>query len=90
MDHNELIELLDETFKAVAEQLESDAQRWGNTWKKRPREGQEERTFARFRDYLDQYRNAGVPIPWLKIIGEAHICLVRELHPELAVGQPKE
>jgi hypothetical protein len=27
-------------------------------------------------------KNAGVPIPWLKIIGEAHIAMVREDHPE--------
>lgn len=32
-------------------------------------------------DYL-QFRNAEVPAPWAKIIGLAHIALVREGHPE--------
>ena len=73
-----LIDYLPETVEALTKQLEADQARWGDTWKQRTREGQEERIFARFQDYIDQYRNAGTPIPWLKIIGEAHIALVRE------------
>jgi len=79
---SELVDYLPETIEALTEQLEADQARWGDTWKTRPREGQEERVFARFADYLDQYRNAGTPIPWLKVMGEAHICLVREEHPD--------
>ena len=75
---SELVDYLPETIEALTRQLEEDQARWGDTWKMRPRDGQEERVFARFKDYFDQYRNAGTPIPWLKIMGEAHICLVRD------------
>jgi hypothetical protein len=34
--------------------------------------------YARFNDYYDQWKNAGTPIPWLKIVGEAFIAWVRE------------
>lgn len=82
-----LIDYLHETVDAVHEQLTKDHQRWGDTWKQRPRDGQEDRAFARFADYYDQYKNAGIPIPWVKIIGEAHIAMVRENHPEELVGK---
>lgn len=62
----------------MEEQIESDQKRWGDTWKQRPREGQEERVYARLRDYFDQFKNAGTPIPWLKIIGECNIAIARE------------
>ena len=76
-----LLDYLPEIFALSTEQAKSDQTRWGDTWKQRPREGQEERVMARITDYFDQYRNAGTPIPWLKVIGEAIICLVREKHP---------
>lgn len=78
-----LIDLLDEFVEDLKAQLESDQQRWGDTWKHRPREGQEERIMQDIENYFDQYRHANVPIPWLKIAGLAHIALVRENHPEL-------
>ena len=64
-------------------QQDSDELRWGDTWLHRTREGQEERVFERYRDYLDQFRYAGKPIPWMKVVGEAYIAWVRENHPEL-------
>ena len=76
-----LLDYLPEIVSAITEQLKSDQSRWGDTWKARLRDGQEERVMARITDYFDQYRNAGTPIPWLKIIGESIICLVREAHP---------
>lgn len=82
MSEKSLLDFLDETIGKVKAQLEQDNLRWGNTWKKRPREGQEDRVFARFKDYYDQFKNAGTPIPWTKVIGEAHIAMVREDHPE--------
>ena len=81
-----LLDFLPETIKKLESQLLKDQERWGDTWKRRTREGQEDRAFARFNDYYDQYKNAGVPIPWLKIIGEAHIAMVREDHPEEGSG----
>lgn len=72
-----LLDFLPKFIEALKEQMESDQKRWGDTWKHRPVEGQEERAFARFRDYYDQFINAGIPIPWMKVVGEALICWVR-------------
>jgi hypothetical protein len=67
-----------QTMQDVESQLELDVLRWGNTWVDRPRKGQEDRIIGRFRDYFDQWEQAQVPVPWAKIIGLAHIALVRE------------
>lgn len=75
---DKLIEYLPDFCKALKKQLEDDEKRWGDTWKHRPREGQEERAFARYIDYLSQFNNAGIPIPWLKVAGEALIAWVRD------------
>ena len=75
---NKLQDYLPEFFEALKEQIESDDARWGDTWKKRSIEGQELRTKARFEDYFAQFENTGTPIPWLKIVGNALICWVRE------------
>lgn len=63
-------------------QLISDQARWGDTWKQRPREGQVGRIFAKFNDYKDQFDNAGVPIPWEKVVGEALIGWIRDKYPD--------
>jgi hypothetical protein len=76
-------DFIDEFTAALVEQLKSDEERWGNTWLARKPEGQEERTIAKFTDYFDQYRQTGKPLPWLKIVGIAMICWIREKHPEL-------
>ena len=78
-----LLDFIPEFVKAFEEQLKADDKRWGDTWLKRTVAGQEERTAKTYKDYFDQYFNGGVPIPWLKIIGNAYICWVREQHPEL-------
>lgn len=78
-----LVDFLDEFFEAFTQQIESDEKRWGTTWLNRPMEGQEERTFQRFQDYFDQFEHASQSIPWLKVVGEAFICWVRETHPEV-------
>jgi hypothetical protein len=75
---SKLIDFLPNFEEAFEVQIGNDEERWGDTWKHRGRDGQEERAFERYRDYLDQFRNAGVPIPWLKVAGEAMICWVRE------------
>ena len=90
MSAKTLVDFLPETMSALEAQLRADQERWGNTWKNRTRAGQEARAFARFLDYYDQWKNAGVPIPWLKIMGEAHISLVRENHPEELHTEPME
>lgn len=73
-----LWELLPEFTKALEEQLKQDEKKWGDTWQKRKKEGQEQRTKAVFDNYFDQYFNAGVPVPWLKIAGNALICWARD------------
>jgi hypothetical protein len=76
-------EFLPEIFESVKQQLESDYERWGDTWLTRTREGQEDRIFKTFNDYYDQYKNAGIPIPWTKVIGNVVIAMIRENHSEL-------
>jgi len=76
-------DFLPEFDRALKAQLEDDDKRWGNTWMERPREGQEERTISKYNDYFDQFLNAGKPIPWLRVIGNALICWIREQHPEI-------
>lgn len=78
----DLIAELQETFKDVAEKLVEDEKRYGDTWKERGLvfngQSQEERFFAKMLEYFIEYRENGTSIPWTKVIGEAHIALVRE------------
>lgn len=78
-----VINYLREFVCVLTTQLKEDDERWGDTWLKRTREGQELRTKARYDDYFDQFQNAGVSIPWLKVVGEALICWIRDNHPEV-------
>lgn len=66
-----------EISKNIQSQLENDFIKWGDTWKKRPIEGQLERTESRFRDYVDQHENGDQTFPWLKVMGGEIICLTR-------------
>ena len=56
---------------AFKEQLRLDYKRWGDTWQDRSRKGIEVRIFSRIQDYYDQWRYGNVPMPWLKIAGNA-------------------
>lgn len=83
-DVKKLWEYLPEFVEALTRQLQEDDKRWGDTWLKRTRKGQEARTRETFRDYFDQFEHAGIPVPWLKVIGGAFICWLRDTgHPEL-------
>jgi len=77
-----LIDELETTFDEVKEQLIRDEKRYGNTWKERglvfTGQSQEERFFQKISDYMYNFRELGVPINWLKVLGEAHIAWVRE------------
>jgi len=77
----DLISELDFTFIDVENQLIEDEERWGDTWKERGlvwnEQNQETRFFQKMQGYFDDF-NEGIPINWKKVIGEAHICLVRE------------
>lgn len=78
-----VVDYLEEAMEVLRAQLMEDHKRWGDTWLERGIVGQEKRTFERFRDYWDQYKNGGAPLPWMKIIGGALICWIREQHPEI-------
>ena len=77
-----LIDELDFTFVDVEAQLIEDEKRYGDTWKERGLiwndQTQEERFLIKMSDYFDDHIRNGKPMPWTKIIGEAHIALVRE------------
>lgn len=79
---------IDEFIQELRTQLEKDDRRWGNTWRKRGLKGQEKRTMERYRDYYDMFKNNKIPLPWLKIIGGAYICWLRERHPEVLLCDP--
>jgi hypothetical protein len=82
LKHTNLIDKLDLTYNDVKKQLESDELRYGDTWKERGLvfngQNQEQRWFSKMQDYYNDYIENGTPIPWTKVIGEAHICKVRE------------
>ena len=77
-----------EFSRALYEQLESDQERWGDEWKKRPREmkdgwnSQEVRIFQRIEEYYKAWFEGTEAMPWLKIAGLALIGWVREHYPE--------
>ena len=73
---------MNETFVELEEQLLLDQKKWGDTWKERglvyKGQTQEARWFEKMREYYNDYLENGTPIPWLKVMGEAHIANVRE------------
>lgn len=75
-------EFLNEFKSALHAQLIEDDKRWGDTWREREIGGQETRIFAHLADYYDQWKNAGMPIPWLKVAGLAFIAWIRETQGE--------
>jgi hypothetical protein len=77
-----LIDELDFTFIDVEQQLIADQKRHGDTWKEMGLvyndEDQETRWFNKMVQYFGDYVDNGIAIPWSKVIGEAHIALVRQ------------
>jgi hypothetical protein len=80
-------EFLGEFSEALEAQLRSDEERWGDAWLELTREGQEERIFTRLNEYLEDWRNTSgaMPVPWLKIAGNALIAWIREQHHEIVL-----
>jgi hypothetical protein len=85
MERNIVKLFLKETVPAIIDQLERDQRRWGDVWLKRTRKGQEWRIFKRYLAYFLGYFIFKRPISWLKVIGNAHIALARDNHPEVWV-----
>lgn len=77
-----LVSELKETMADVELQLHEDEGHWGDTWKHRGLVwngmAQEERFIQKMQDYIVDWRENGTPVNWDKVIGEAHICKVRE------------
>ena len=77
-----LLDELRETMEDVEIQLYEDEKRYGDTWKERGlvynEKNQETRWFDKMYDYYHDFIENGTPIPWDKVIGEAHIAKVRE------------
>jgi len=76
-------DFLPEFMDAFKVKLEADAVRWGDTWLKRTRKGQEERTVRSTNDRFDRYLHGGQPLDNLSIIGDCYINWIREQHPEM-------
>ena len=76
-------DFLDEFIMEFSMKLEDDDKRWGDTWLKRTRAGQEERMIKSTNDRFDKFLNGGQPLDTMSIIGDAYINWIRERHPEL-------
>jgi len=78
----ELPEYLDEFFGALKEQIISDNERWGDTWKERGLvwngRSQEDRFFGWAENRFIEYVRENKPFPWLKVAGESMIGYIRE------------
>ena len=78
-------------FKAFQKQIQSDDRRWADEqWKIRGWQGQEERVQRRINEYFEDYFVRGIPVPWLKIVGEAFIGWVRESFPDFLTRESME
>lgn len=74
---NTVAEYLPEFIEALKKQLDLFFQVSPHLFSSSPIEGQE-RTRATFNNYFDMFENAGTPVPWLKVAGNALICWIRE------------
>lgn len=79
----ELEDYFPEFIEALGKRLSEDKRRWGDTWKHRSFEGQDDRMYDDMMRYLDQYKHGKQEMPYLKIIGNAFIHWVREYEKEL-------
>ena len=77
-----LPEYLPEFFEALSQQIISDNERWGDTWKERGLvwngATQEDRLFDWVSQKLYEFDIEDKPFPWLKLAGEAMIGFIRE------------
>jgi len=79
----EPLDFLDEFVEEVKADLERGSKKWGDTWLKRPREGQVGRIRQYLNDHFDRFENAGTPVKWESVAGEALIGWIRDNHPEI-------
>jgi len=77
-------DFLDEFVALLKADLERGEKKWGDTWLRRPRKGQEGRIRQYMLDHFDRF-DAGTesPIKWESLAGECLIGWIRDTHPEL-------
>ena len=75
-------DFLPEFIDVLKAQLVEDEKRWGDTWLQRTHAGQDDRLAKSLRDYCDEFQYDDVPLPLLKIAGNALINWIRNTHPE--------
>lgn len=77
-----LVNELDFTFIEVEQQLIENKKHNGDAWKEREiihnGQTQEELFFQKIDEYRNSYIELGERVPWVKIISEAHVALVRQ------------
>jgi hypothetical protein len=76
-------DFLPEFLEALEADLNRGNEKWGDTWLKRNRQGQEARIKQWCLDQFDKFENVGTPIRWQSFAGEALIAWIRENHPEI-------
>jgi hypothetical protein len=81
------VQFVSEFCDALARQITSDQERHGDTWRRLPAAGQEDRIYARILSYLADYHHSGEPFPWLKVAGLALIAWIRENKEDWYLGQ---
>lgn len=72
--------------EALFRLIDSEEKRWGEVWRKEPKEGQEDRIYSRFEQYWVEFSREGMPIPWLRVAALAFVAWVRDNYPEAARG----
>lgn len=77
---DEFVDYLRGDFTA---KLEYDKQRWGDTWLKRTRKGQEDRLVKSLQDRIDKFVNGNQPLDEDSILGDLFINWIRRNHPEI-------
>lgn len=83
-------DFLNEFTEKLATQLNSDHERYGDTWLEKTRADQERRMEIRISHYFDRFVNNKEPVPWLKIAGNAMIAWIRDEHPEFFMDDELE
>ena len=77
-----LVDELIETMKEVNTELFTQQVRNGDVWKEKELTtngiSQEERFYQKILEYVTDWKDLNVPVPWVRIIADAHTALVRE------------
>jgi hypothetical protein len=81
------VQFVSEFCDALAKQLVSDHERYGDLWRRVPQGGEVERIYERFDAYRDEYYEEDEPIPWLKVAGLALIAWIRKNKEDWYLGQ---